>query len=196
MKIPSMIPLAFCALLAVPTMSHAAAAQNMGHSGGMAHGNVMKISPGESLDGVLSVMERQIVSAADAMPAEKYNFAPTNGEFKGVSTFGDQVRHLAQANYSFFRGWGVAGEMDPKALSGLKTKDELVTALKNSYTFAHAAVRSITPQNAWDAVPGGEAPNTTRASMAAFAMAHSMDHYGQLVEYLRDNGIIPPASRR
>jgi len=155
------------------------------------------IAPAESLDALLSLMERQVVSAADAMPADKYDFVPSvpGGDFKDVRSFGSQVKHLAQANYEFFRGWGVAGEVDPKSLDSLKTKDELMKALRDSYKFAHAAVASITPQNAFLSVKAPEEFKATRASMAAFAMAHSMDHYGQLVEYLRMNGIIPPASR-
>lgn len=154
------------------------------------------ITPADSLNALMGMMEWEIVGAAEAMPADKYDFAPTNGDFKGVRTFGAQVKHLAQANYMFFNGWGAPGELDPKTLDGLKTKDELVKALKDSYTFAHAAVGTITPQNAWDPVKGFP-PNwkETKASGAAFAIAHSMDHYGQMVEYLRMNGIIPPASR-
>jgi uncharacterized damage-inducible protein DinB len=155
------------------------------------------LPPSESLNAVLTLMEREVVGAADAMPADKYDFVPSTpgGDFKDVRSFGSQVKHLAQANYEFFRGWGIAGEVDPKTLESLKTKDELLKALRDSYKFAHAAVASITPQNAFLSVQGPEAFKATRTSMAAFAMAHSMDHYGQMVEYLRMNGIIPPASR-
>ncbi|GGH16444.1 hypothetical protein GCM10011586_38290 [Silvibacterium dinghuense] len=155
------------------------------------------LAPSASLNAVLSIMEKQVMGAAEAMPADKYDFAPAvpGGDFKGVRTFGEQVKHLAQANYEFFHGWGVAGEIDPKTLEGLKTKDELVKALKDSYVYAHAAINSITPQNAFLALKGPEAFQSTRVSMAAFAAAHSMDHYGQMVEYLRMNAIIPPASR-
>ena len=69
-------------------------------------------------------------------------------------------------------------------------------ALRDSFKFANDAISSITTQNAFTALKGPEKYKATRASMAALAMAHSMDHYGQLVEYLRMNGIIPPASRK
>lgn len=164
--------------------------------GGQSAAASTTIAPADSLNALMGLMEQEVVSAAEAMPADKYDFAPTNGEFKTVRTFAAQVRHLAQANYMFFKGWGVPGEVDPKTLEGLKTRDELVKALKDSYTFAHAAVSTITPQNAWDAVPGFPPQfKETRTTAAAFAMAHSMDHYGQMVEYLRMNGIVPPASR-
>ncbi|MGA7351501.1 MAG: hypothetical protein WBX06_10125, partial [Acidobacteriaceae bacterium] len=69
---------------------------------------------------------------------------------------------------------------------------------KDSYVYAHAAISTITPENARDAAPSFLPPQfkTTRASMASFCIAHSMDHYGQMVEYLRMNGIVPPASRQ
>ncbi|MFZ0630982.1 MAG: DinB family protein [Acidobacteriaceae bacterium] len=156
------------------------------------------IAPADSLNALMGLMQMEVVSAAEAMPADKYDFAPTNGDFKGVRNFGSQVKHLAEANYAFFKGWDVPGATvaDPKTIEALKTKDEMVQALKDSYTYAHAAVSTITPQNAFDAVKGFPPQfKETKMTAAAFAIAHSMDHYGQMVEYLRMNGIIPPASR-
>lgn len=156
------------------------------------------ISPADSLGAVLGLTEMEVVSAAEAMPADKYDFAPpaTAGEFKGVRTFGQQVKHLAQANYQLLGGIGVPGAVDPKTLDGLKTKDDLVKALKDSYAYAHSVVNSLTPANAFDTVPGFPPQfKATKASMVTFMIMHTMDHYGQMVEYLRMNGIIPPASR-
>jgi hypothetical protein len=156
------------------------------------------VTPAQSLDAILNLFQMEVVSAAEAMPADKYDFVPpaTMGEFKTVRSFGAQVKHLAEANYQFFQGWGIPGAVDPKTIEALKTKDEIVKALKDSYTYAHAAVNTITPENAFTSLPGPPQWKPTRASMAAFCMAHSMDHYGQMVEYLRMNGIIPPASRQ
>ena len=64
-------------------------------------------------------------------------------------------------------------------------------ALKDSFTQAHTYVDGITPENAFI-----QTSNGTRGGQAAFGIAHFMDHYGQMVEYLRMNGIVPPASRR
>ncbi|HEX4007553.1 MAG TPA: DinB family protein [Acidobacteriaceae bacterium] len=156
------------------------------------------VAPADSLNAVMNIMQGEVVGAAEAMPAEKYDFAPpaTDGLFTGVRTFGAQVKHLAEANYEFFEGWGLSGAVDSKTIEALKTKDDIVKALKDSYTFAHAAVNSITPENAFLSVPGPAQWKPTRTSMATFCMAHSMDHYGQMVEYLRMNGIVPPASRQ
>jgi len=159
------------------------------------------IAPADSLNGLMTALGYEVVGAAEAMPADKYDFAPaaTMGDFKGVRTFGQQVKHLAESNYEFFHGWTVPGAtaVDPKTIEALKTKDEIVKALKDSYTYAHAAIGTITPENAWDSLPSFLPPQfkITRTSTAAFCIAHSMDHYGQMVEYLRMNGIIPPASR-
>jgi uncharacterized damage-inducible protein DinB len=154
------------------------------------------ISPAVSLNAVLGQLEKEVVGAADAMPAEKYDFAPSGpGDFKGVRTFSSQVKHLAEANYEFFQGWGVPGAVDSKKIEALTSKDDIMKALRDSYKYAHAGVDSITPQNAFLSLPEPEEYKATRASMAAFCMAHSMDHYGQMVEYLRMNSIIPPASR-
>ncbi|HEX4310691.1 MAG TPA: DinB family protein [Acidobacteriaceae bacterium] len=158
------------------------------------------IAPADSLNGFVGLLQMEVVSAAEAMPAEKYDFAPptTMGEFKGVRSFGSQVKHLAEANYEFFQGWTVPGAtaVDPKTIEALKTKDDIVKALKDSYAYAHAAIATITPDNAFLAVQGFPKGTSTRVSMASFCAAHSMDHYGQLVEYLRMNGIVPPASRQ
>ena len=150
-------------------------------------------TPAATYNKLLGIMEKQIVDAADAMPADKYNFAPTQGDFKGVRTFGDQVKHLAEANYEFFDGWNVPGSVDPKTIEKLTSKDDIMKALRDSYTYAHAAMETITAENAFTQMGEHKA---TRAGMSAFCVAHSMDHYGQMVVYLRMNGIVPPASRQ
>lgn len=159
------------------------------------------VAPAASLNGLLSVAEYEITGAAEAMPADKYDFAPpaSMGDYKGVRTFGQQVKHLAEANYLFFQGWNVPGAtaVDSKTIDALTSKDDIVKALKDSYGYAHAAMGTITQENAWDSVKSFLPPQAkmTRATNAAFCIAHSMDHYGQMVEYLRMNSIIPPMSR-
>ena len=150
-------------------------------------------APADVYGKLMSGLEKEIVDAAEAMPADKYDYAPTQGDFKGVRSFGSQVKHLAEANYEFFEGWSVPGAAKIDDIEKLTTKDEIVKALKDSYTYAHAALKTITPENAF--VQMGER-KSTRAGTAAFCLAHSMDHYGQMVEYLRMNNIVPPASRK
>jgi uncharacterized damage-inducible protein DinB len=153
------------------------------------------IPPAQSYGKLLSGMEQQFVSAAEAMPEDKFNFAPpaSLGEFKDVRTFGQQIKHVAESNYYFFGGPDFT-EAGDKAMTDsiekLTTKADIVKALKDSFAKAHAFVDTITPENAFVMTVHG-----TRAGMAAFGIAHFMDHYGQMVVYLRMNGIIPPASR-
>ena len=153
------------------------------------------VPPAQIYGKLLAGMEKEFVDAAEAMPEDKYNFAPaaSAGEFKDVRSFGAQVKHVAEANYFFFGG-DKFSEADDKAKSEaiekLTSKADIVQALKDSFTQAHAYVDGITPENAFIQTAHG-----TRAGMAAFGIAHFMDHYGQMVEYLRMNGIVPPASR-
>jgi uncharacterized damage-inducible protein DinB len=154
------------------------------------------------MDQHLGIVERQFVSAAEAMPEDKYSFAPTNGEFKGVRTFAEEVKHVASANYQFFSA--VLGEKakddGENGPDSVKTKDDILKYLKDSFALGHRAIATITEDNATTVLtnPSGEpekGPLNTRVGMALIGIWHPMDHYGQMVEYLRMNGIIPPASR-
>ena len=103
--------------------------------------------------------------------------------------------HLAQANYFFF-GWsGIKPDRDLKAIGSITTKDEAVAALEASFVYAHKAIATITTENAFVAIKPVDG-FSTRTTIAAFAAAHGNDHYGQMVEYLRMNGIVPPASAK
>jgi hypothetical protein len=150
------------------------------------------IPPAQIYGKILASLETNFVSAAEAMPEDKYDFAPpvTAGEFKGVRTFGGEVKHVAQANAFYFHDPN-APLVDTRAdYDKLKTKAEIVKALKDSFATAHAYVDAITPENAFVMTANG-----TRAGLATQGLEHLMDHYGQMVVYLRMNGIIPPASR-
>jgi DinB superfamily len=148
------------------------------------------IPPSEVYGKILDSIEQEFVSAAEAMPEDKYEFAPTEGEFKGVRTFAEEVKHVTEANDFYFHD-PAKPLVDIRAgVEKLKTKAEIVAALKDSFAQGHALVNSITPENAFLAIGNG-----TRAGNATTGLEHAMDHYGQMVEYLRMNGIVPPASQ-
>lgn len=155
--------------------------------------------PAKEIDGMLGLFEGEFTGAAKAMPADKYDFAPKTAmipgsKYDGVRTFAEQVTHVIQANYSFYsRVGGMKPDVDMKAIASMTKKDEIVAALAASFVFAHKSVATITAANAFVTIKGADGMNT-RASLATFGVAHGYDHYGQLVEYLRMNGIIPPAS--
>jgi len=155
-----------------------------------------------ALQVLLNVARTKIMSAADAMPADKYGFAPTDGEFNGVRTFGQEVKHLAATN--FILAAAALGE-DPPADAGdetgperVRTKAEILDYLVESFAHLgkaidaignnHAAVKSspISPLKTAEA---------TCLALGVESMIHALNHYGQMVEYLRMNGIVPPASR-
>jgi uncharacterized damage-inducible protein DinB len=161
----------------------------------------VKQSASQVLDSAVKNTEGEFVSAADAMPEDKYSFAPTNGEFKGVRTFAQQVKHVAAVNYLV--GAVILGEKPPVDTGGengpdsIKTKADIMKFIKDSFTYAHKAVASVNEENMLEPIknPFGEGASTRLAMSTVFAW-HSFDHYGQMVEYLRMNGIVPPASRK
>jgi hypothetical protein len=152
----------------------------------------------KTLNGYISQLEKEFVPAADAMPAEKYSFAPSNGEFKGVRTFAEQVKHVATTNYVL--GAGILGENPPievndeKGPDSVKSKAEIMKFLNDSFAYLHKALASVNGENLVQPIQWGK-HSTTRLQIALIAVGHPWDHYGQMVEYLRMNGIIPPASR-
>jgi DinB family protein len=154
------------------------------------------------LNTLYGAVEQQVVSAAEAMPEDKYGFAPTNGEFKGVRTFAEEVKHIGFANHLFF-GPLMGETIDTKNIqqesngpAELKTKAEIVQYLKDSFALGHRAIATITSENEVTPLAKPALPFlSTRLAIANIGTFHPMDHYGQMVEYLRMNGIIPPASR-
>lgn len=158
-------------------------------------------SVSQVMDHGYSGVEKEFVEAADAMPEDKYDFAPTSGEFKGVRTFAQQVKHVAAVNYMVFSDMlgekpavDIGGENGPDAM---KSKADIMKFLRDSFALGHRAYGAITPQNEVAPVKnpfGGKEP-VTRLGLGTLIIGHCFDHYGQMVEYLRMNGIIPPASR-
>jgi hypothetical protein len=152
------------------------------------------------LDEWVTNIEQLLVPAADAMPEEKYFFAPRNGEFTGVRTFAEQVKHLAAANYQL--GSRILGEAPPAGTKGeaapetVRTKAEIMVYLKGSFACLHRAAASVDERNTVEPLPGTKGTwQRTRLGLLVDALAHSSNHYGQMVEYLRMNGIVPPESR-
>ncbi len=180
-----------CICCFVLTTASTLAIAQMGKPAAPAVGS--QVPPSQVYDKLLSGMEKELVDLAEAMPADKYGFAPTAGEFKGARTFGAQVKHIAESNYYFFGGPSWTDAQDKaksEEIEKLTSKDDIVKALKESFVLAHKYVAGITAANAFEQTKSG-----TRGGMATFGISHFMDHYGQMVEYARMNGIVPPASR-
>jgi hypothetical protein len=165
-----------------------------------ANNNDEKKTISQVVDGGIRIVEGEFVPAAEAMPEEKFGFAPTSGEFKGVRTFAQQIKHVAAVNYLV--GASILGEKPPVDTNGekgpdsLQSKADILKFLKDSFAYAHKAAGSITEANALEPIstPFGKQKGT-RVGLATVFAWHSFDHYGQIVVYLRMNGIVPPASR-
>jgi len=154
-------------------------------------------------DRQVSQYEKLVVEAAEAMPADKFDFTPESlnikgAEFKGVRTFATLIKHTATAN--FFYWSAVTGDKPPANIKGpngpeeLKTKAEIIQFLKDSFAVGHRAATSLTGDNVVELVPfrNNKAPGLC---VVTGAVIHCGDEYGQVVEYLRMNGIVPPASQ-
>ena len=153
------------------------------------------------VDRQVTNVEKLILDVADAMPEEKYGFSPETlklpgAEYKGVRSFGVQLKHIAASNNILWAQ--LTGEKLPDDYKGgngpeaLRSKAEILKFLKDSYALGHRAAATLTEKNM---VLPPEGSKSTRLHLATFAVAHAYDHYGQMVEYLRMNGIVPPASR-
>jgi len=153
------------------------------------------------LDREISAIEKQVVEAAEAMPEDKFNFSPESlnipgSEYKGVRTFAVQVKHIATSNYFIWSP--LTGEKVPENLkdgngpADMKSKADIIKFLKESFALGHRAAATVTAENMLQN-PGTS--KSTRLRLATFGVAHAFNHYGQIVEYLRMNGIVPPASR-
>jgi uncharacterized damage-inducible protein DinB len=154
-----------------------------------------------AVDREISAIEKQVLEAAEAMPEDKFNFSPESlnipgDDYKGVRSFAVQVKHIAASNY--FLWSGLTGDKLPEDLKdgngpeAVKTKADILKFLKDSFALGHRAAATVTTENM---LQTPEHSKSTRLHLATFAVAHAFNHYGQMVEYLRMNGIVPPASR-
>jgi hypothetical protein len=152
------------------------------------------------LDRTVSNLEQDFVPAADAMPEERYSFVPTDGQFKGVRTYAEQIKHVAAVNYEL--GAALLEQKPPVDIgdesgpASVTSKAAILKYLKESFVYVHKAIATINEKNLVETVrsPFGEGW-VTRLSLATTVSGHGFDHYGQMVVYLRMNGIVPPASR-
>lgn len=189
--------LAACCLLSVGSVI-ASAQMGATTAQGPAAGTI--VTPAAAMDSALSLIEGEMMSAVKKMPADKFDFAPSatifvpaqKTEFATVRTFAQQVAHVAQANYFFFSTLsGLKPDVDMQAISKLTKKEDVVAALAGSFAFGHKAVATLTVANAFEVLKTPEPGTQTRVTFAAFAISHANDHYGQMVEYLRMNGLVP-----
>ena len=157
-----------------------------------------------SIDREISLVEKEVLEAAEAMPDNKFDFSPEKlnipgSDYKGVRTFGEQLKHIAASNYLIWSP--ITGEKPPdnvndgKGPDNMKAKADIIKYVKDSFAFGHKSVATLNSSNLVEQITSKSGRPTTRLFLATFAAAHCFDHYGQMIEYLRMNGIVPPASR-
>jgi DinB superfamily len=155
-----------------------------------------------TVDREVTTIENLVIGAAEAMPESDFNFSPETlkiqkSDYQGVRNFATELKHIGASNY--FLWAPVTGDKLPDDLGNgngpekLKSKAEIIQFVKDSFALGHKAAASLTPENMLQ-VPSGS--KSCRLYLATFAVAHAYDHYGQMVEYLRMNGIVPLASRQ
>ena len=166
-----------------------------------------KETPGSALLRNFEYQEYEFRSAAEAMPESKWEYRPAPGQFKNekpefgpaeVRTFRAQVKHVACANFAF------AAELDGRTPppncakdepAALKTRAEILNYLRDSFVALKKSLGAMTAKNMNDPIEGPYAGPNTRIGLGVVCVWHVADHYGQTVIYLRENGIVPPASR-
>jgi uncharacterized damage-inducible protein DinB len=158
--------------------------------------------PGTIADSVaetLKFAEGNFLGVAQAMPENKYDYIPTSGKFDDVRSFGEQVKHVACAQFAFFNEFEGKKPPDDCEKGGhdpAKTKAELIKYLKDSFDYSNRVIASLAANNALDRIDGRYAGPNTKLGISVVSVWHVTDHYGQLVEYLRMNGIVPPTTQK
>ncbi|HET7440124.1 MAG TPA: DinB family protein [Terriglobales bacterium] len=153
----------------------------------------------ESVGHSLKYTEGNFLDVAEAMPENKYSFVPTAGNFEGARSFGEQVKHVACAQFAFFNEF--EGKKPPEDCERgghdpARTKAELIKYLKDSFDYGNRVLATLNEKNALDRVEGRYAGPNTKIGISVVAVWHITDHYGQIVEYLRMNGMVPPSTQK
>jgi uncharacterized damage-inducible protein DinB len=135
-----------------------------------------------------TAQKARMVALAEAMPADKYEFRATPPQ----RTYAEQLLHLAEAHVGMFKRLDAAGKVTPPTLGKDHGREAVIKAVTDSYDYGLAVIKADPARDWTAATPGGN----TAARTVWSAMNLASNHYGQLVAYLRLNGIVPPASRR
>lgn len=158
--------------------------------------------PAQILDKQLSNTEHEFVPLVEAMPADKFGFAPKDGSFQGVRTFALEAKHAAFVIDEIASA--LLGEKNPSATGpnengpeNLTSKEDIVKYVKDAFAYGHRALATLTAANLLEQTTDPFSPKGKRARLdsASSMLWHTYDHYGQMVEYARMNNVIPPASR-
>jgi uncharacterized damage-inducible protein DinB len=147
-------------------------------------------------NGIRSIAQREgknIVAAAEEMPADKYGYKPTPAQM----TFGEVVAHLIKEGDDYLCA-AASGQKAPERgkVTGTDPKDKLVEGLKDSFKFCETALATMQDAQLADSIDFFGGHKVTRAMAVLITAADWADHYSQMAIYLRLNGHLPPTAKR
>jgi uncharacterized damage-inducible protein DinB len=145
-----------------------------------------------SLKGVFDVLKGNILKAAAQVPEEMYAFKPT----PDIRSMGALFAHIADANFLIC---GIASGDKPSMMGiekGKTAKKDIVEALEASFTFCDTAFSGMTTARTSETVKFFLPGTHTRLGVLAFNNAHDYEHYGNIVTYMRLQGLVPPSSAK
>jgi uncharacterized damage-inducible protein DinB len=136
-----------------------------------------------------------LMKIATAMPEDKFGYKPTPPQ----RSYGEQILHVAEANVNQMRRLA-SKETPPVIDMKAASRTVILKALEDSFNYGTAVIKAQTDQSMLEGAAETRFDpyrgQSTRARVVSFVMGHTWDIYGQMVVYLRLNGITPPASQR
>jgi DinB superfamily len=134
---------------------------------------------------------KDMLAAADEMPADKYNFSPTPQQM----TFAHLIVHATRLNYGACSG--ISGQAKPDVkIAEADGKDKLVAALKTSFDFCSTALANVDDSKLGESLPFFGGRTISRGGMMMTLSAEYADHYSIAAMYLRLNGLLPPTAKK
>lgn len=137
-----------------------------------------------------NMSKNDVLKSAQEMPEANYSFKPVDT----VRSFGQLVGHVADAQYEFCSSVVGDGKQSPGIEKSKTSKADLIQALQAAFAYCDQAYNGLTDAHAADIVKffGHDSPKLT---ILSFNVAHNMEHYGNMVTYLRMKGLVPPSSQ-
>jgi hypothetical protein len=140
---------------------------------------------------ILPRQQKNLIAAAEEMPADKYSYKPTPEQI----SFAHLVMHIAESNNSLCTKIGDVPSPKQSELKETDGKDKLVAALKSSFDFCAGALTKVDDSKLGDTIEGWNGRQAPRA-FALIALTNDWaDHYGAAAMYLRSNGLLPPTAK-
>ena len=135
---------------------------------------------------------KNLIAAAEEVPEAKYTYKPTPAQM----SFADIVVHLSQGNDYFCGNIGGVKAPTRTPVKATASKKELVERLKDTFQFCHEALEHLDDTKLSEQLPFFGGPTKTRASVMTITTADWADHYSQVANYMRLNGMLPPTAKK